>query len=94
MENPDLSEQIAELRRETRSTRRWVIFTAFAISILLFFPSLWALLSNWAAQVVNFASANLYPAIGILVAVIIAAFVVSHFISRPAAREAEESQSP
>lgn len=46
-EQEPLQRQLEALRREVRSMRRWVIFTAFAVAIFLFAPKFAA----WIAEV-------------------------------------------
>ncbi len=92
-EDPNLSQQLAELRREIRSTRRWVVFIAVVVSILLFFPQLGLLLSNWAVDVFDVVGLYLMDLAGILVAIGIAALVVSHFMRRPVPPQVEESRN-
>ena len=88
-ENSELLKQVAELRRETRSLRRWVIFIAGCAAIFLFLPQLAILASSTVAWFLNAFGEDVAPIVAIPVVIVLAAVIVSHF-----SRSASESNKP
>ncbi len=100
MQAPDrdeLLEEIAALRRETRSLRRSVVFTGLCVGVLLFFPRLAAVIAGYVARLLDVLGGAefLAPVVGLLVVFGVAAYVVSHFAGRsspqPKVRETDEA---
>ncbi|RYF51076.1 MAG: hypothetical protein EOO38_04125, partial [Cytophagaceae bacterium] len=87
MQAPDRDEVleiIATHRRETRSLRRWAVFTAVCAGISLFFPGLAAVIADRTARLLDVLGAAqlLAPVFGLLAVFCVAAYVVSHFADR------------
>lgn len=76
----ELLEQIAALRRETRSLRRWVVFTALCAGIFLFAPWLAAFIAGGGARLFEAlgGSGFLVPVVALLLLFGGAAYVVSN----------------
>ena len=74
----EILRQLAEIRREARHTRRWIIFVAFNVSILLFLPGLAVSIAAWSEPMISFVVQHLAPALGILFTIVVSAIVVSH----------------
>jgi len=66
----ELVREIAALRRETRSLRRWVIFTAICVGTILFAPQLAVFIAANSARLFEF-SGNIEGAMSIVAVLIV-----------------------
>jgi membrane protein implicated in regulation of membrane protease activity len=91
-EHRELLKLVAELRRETRSLRRWVIFIAVCAAILLFIPQLASFAAATVGRMLNMLGETAAPVVAVPIIVVVAAVLVSHFsrsASQPAKPEAD-----
>lgn len=78
-QHEELLRQLVELRQQSASQRRLLMFTSTCVAVLLFLPQVPAYIAARSAGIVDFAGSFLFPLVAMLAVILIAAVVVSHF---------------
>ena len=90
-QHEELVRQLAELRQQSVSQRRWLMFTSACVTVLLFFPQLATYIATRVASVVEFAGSFLTPLVAMLAVALVAAVIVSQFTSSKRSAPKRES---
>lgn len=75
----EVLEQLAQIRRENRSLRGWIIFTGIGVGILIFVPELAAFVGSCSTPLFRLIDSSnlLSPLLAILLVIFVSAIVVS-----------------
>ncbi len=91
-EQQEILQELAALRRDVHALRRWIIFTAICVGLLLFGPILVVIVVKLSGTG-NSIGGYLAPIASVTIVIVLAAIIVSHFAAPPA-KEPREIESP
>lgn len=90
-QHEELVRQLAELRQQSASQRRWLMFTSACVAVLLFLPQVAAYIAARVANIADFAGNFLIPLGAMLAVALVAAVIISQFTSSKRSAHKRES---